>query len=69
MSFSQYLMLYRLQRARERIIGGDKMIDAAYSCGFNNIRSFNRMFKKYYHITPTEYRMAVQGGSYDQVYL
>ena len=69
MSFSQYLMIYRLRQARERILAGDKMIDAAYSCGFNNIRSFNRMFKKYYHITPTEYRLSGQGGSHDEIYL
>ena len=34
----------------------EKVIDIAYGAGFRNIRSFNRMFQKYFHLTPSAYR-------------
>lgn len=33
-----------------------KMVDIAHECGFNNVRNFNRNFKKITDITPNVYR-------------
>ena len=52
-----FLMLYRLSLARSRLRNGEGTVtEIAFDCGFNNLRSFNRMFRKYYYVTPTEYR-------------
>ncbi len=41
----------------------EKMIDIAFSCGFNSLRSFNRSFKAVMTQSPTDYR-ASQPGSF-----
>lgn len=52
-----FLMLYRLSLARSRLRNGEGTVtEIAFDCGFNNLRSFHRMFRKYYYVTPTEYR-------------
>ncbi|MBQ4323441.1 MAG: helix-turn-helix transcriptional regulator [Clostridia bacterium] len=56
-SFLDFLMLYRLSLACVRLRDRDGSVtEIAFDCGFNNLRSFNRMFRKYHHLTPTEYR-------------
>lgn len=61
-TFLDFLMLYRLNLACARLRDGDGTVTRiAFDCGFNNLRSFNRMFQKYYHVTPTEYRRQVEG--------
>lgn len=58
-TFLDFLMMYRLTLACARLRDRDGSItEIALDCGFNNLRSFNRMFQKYYHTTPTEYRRA-----------
>lgn len=62
-TFLDFLMLYRLNLACARLRDGDGTVTCiAFDCGFNNLRSFNRMFQKYYHVTPTEYRRQAEGG-------
>lgn len=36
--------------------GDDTILSIALRLGFNNVTYFNRLFKKYYDLTPTEYR-------------
>lgn len=56
-TFLDFLMLYRLSMACVRLRDRDGSVTRiAFDCGFNNLRSFNRMFQKYYNVTPTEYR-------------
>ena len=56
-SFLDFLMLYRLSLACVRLRNHDGSVtQIAFDCGFNNLRSFNRMFRKHYKLTPTEYR-------------
>jgi len=56
-SFGDYLLLYRLKKSVLLMTATRaKLTEIAFSCGFNNIRSFNRMFKKNFGVTPTEYR-------------
>ena len=57
LSFFNYLTAYRLERAVERMKSTDEsMTEIAYACGFGSPRSFNRLFKKHFGVTPTEYR-------------
>lgn len=56
-NFSDYLILFRLERALYAINHSDKnLTDIAFDCGFNSIRSFNRAFKNYLKTTPSAYR-------------
>lgn len=56
-TFLEFLMLYRLNAARARIRDTeDTITEIALSCGFNNLRSFHRIFRKHYRMTPLEYR-------------
>ena len=62
-SFNEYLISYRLNKARQMLISSDdKLIDIANSCGFNNQSYFTRAFVKRYQTTPLEYRMQRQGN-------
>ena len=55
-----YLALYRLEKAAAALsFSSDRIIDIAYEAGFRNIRSFNRLFQKYFHLTPSAYRTQV----------
>lgn len=56
----EYLMRYRILRAAEKILQNDREMtsisELAASVGFNNTSYFNKLFKKYFNCTPTEYR-------------
>ena len=57
MSFTSYLINYRLELSAKLLIEtDDKVIDIATSCGFNNHSYFTRAVKKKYGLTPEEYR-------------
>ena len=53
-------MRYRILRAAEKILQNDREMtsisELASSVGFNNTSYFNKLFKKYFNCTPTEYR-------------
>ena len=56
-SVSQYLTEFRLEMARYAIISSDKSIsDIAMECGFGSFSSFSRSWKRYYGISPREYK-------------
>ena len=56
-NFSDYLVLFRIERALYMIANTDKnLTDIAFDCGFNSIRSFNRAFHNHLKITPSECR-------------
>ena len=55
MTFTDYLNQVRIEKAVSLIQTSDLTVVAvAEKCGFNNIRSFNRIFKKITGKTPTE---------------
>ncbi len=57
MSFSEYLNRQRIKCAGEFLTESDgTVIDIANKVGFNNVTYFNRLFKKYYGFTPSQYR-------------
>lgn len=57
MTFTEYLVRYRLQKARRELVESDKrVIDIAMEHGFSDDRRFINAFKKYYETTPLQYR-------------
>lgn len=57
LKFSEYLMLYRLRCARDKIEHTDEKISyIAYSAGFSNLNYFYMKFREYYHLSPTDLR-------------
>ena len=56
-SFVDYLNDYRLSMAARMLISSEEnIIDVATACGYENLSYFNRIFKKKYEMTPSEYR-------------
>ena len=52
-----YLVKYRLQEAANLLLTTEKkIIVISQNVGFENIDYFCKTFKKYYQMTPTEYR-------------
>lgn len=63
MNYTEYLNRYRINRACYFISNENISIGDVYAkCGFENARSFNRNFKKYTNMTPSEYKDNVQNG-------
>lgn len=59
MSFTAYLINYRLELSAKQLIETDqKIIDIAANCGFHNHSYFTRSFLKKYGLTPAKYRQA-----------
>jgi YesN/AraC family two-component response regulator len=57
MGFQEYLIRVRIEEACRLLANTDKKIsDIAFSCGFSDIRTFNRVFKKVTLLSPREYR-------------
>lgn len=56
-SFSEYLNMYRLLRAKEMLhANDDKIIDIALACGFNDATYFTKSFKKVFGTTPLKWQ-------------
>lgn len=63
-TFIDCLTEVRLGHASRMLIDTTKTIaEIAYSCGFNNISNFNRIFKKKKGCTPKELRESYDQGS------
>lgn len=59
-----YLLKYRLQEAASLLVVTEKKIGViSENVGFENVDYFCKMFKKYYSMTPTEYRMKKRKNS------
>lgn len=56
-TFTNYLNEYRITIAgRLLLTTEDSILEIAEKTGFNNLSYFNRLFKKQFHQTPSEYR-------------
>ena len=56
-TFTEYVMRYRIQQARKSLVESDKRIlDIALENGFTDERRFITTFKKFYQETPFQYR-------------
>lgn len=54
MTFTTYYQDLKMQRARELLVGGAKVYEAARQVGFKDIGYFTRLFRKYWGVTPGE---------------
>lgn len=57
MNFKQFLNIYRIEYAREQLLNTQNSItEIALNSGFQNMRTFNRVFLEQTGITPSKYR-------------
>lgn len=63
-SFPDFVNRLRVEEAKKMLIAGDdsKMESIALDTGFNNKVSFNKAFKKFTGLTPSQYKMQLQGA-------
>ena len=59
--FSRFLSVLRVEDAKKMLMEDVQISDAALGCGFESIRTFNRVFKEYTGKTPKEYRKSNKG--------
>lgn len=56
-SFLGYLVEYRLGKAAQALRSGDDtVLEIAEQAGFDNLSNFNRLFKKRFEMTPSQFR-------------
>ena len=56
-SYTDFITKERLRKAEELLTNPNLSItEASFQAGFNSISTFNRIFKKYKHYSPTEFR-------------
>ena len=59
-TFVEYVNTLRIGNACKLLAESDyHIVEVAYKCGFNNLANFNRQFKKYKKMTPSEYRKLI----------
>lgn len=57
-TFIDYVNRYRIDEACYLLKNSDNsVLQIAYECGFDSLRSFNRNFKKIMNLTPSEYQL------------
>ena len=57
MTFNEYLASLRIQKSAEILLETEKSItEVAYLCGFNSIKTYNRVFKSLKKMSPREFR-------------
>ena len=56
MNISDYITSYRISVSKKLLSEGVLVGDVVSSCGFGSLRTFLRVFKKFEHITPGQYR-------------
>ena len=60
MTFQDFVSDVRISRACERLVdGGQSITEIAYASGFADVSTFNRAFKKFRDMTPSDYRRAI----------
>ena len=59
-SFKEYINRRRAERAKLLLSeNDDKIIDISTKVGYNNVTYFNHVFKKYFSLSPTQYRQKI----------
>lgn len=62
-TFSEFVLFLRLERSQELLRnpawGISTIASIAHACGFNDLSYFNRMFRRRYGITPSDFRNGV----------
>jgi AraC-like DNA-binding protein len=64
LSFNDFINQWRVEEAKKMLATGDdsKMESLALDTGFNNKVSFNKAFKKFTGLTPSQYKLQLQEG-------
>lgn len=56
-TFTEYLNSLRLQHAALNLKNSSKSVsEVAFEAGFSSVSYFNRLFRRYFNLSPTEYR-------------
>ncbi len=56
-SCTEFIIQVRLSKACDMLINtSNPVLEIATAVGFNNLSNFNRQFKRYYELTPSQYR-------------
>lgn len=56
-SCTEFIIQVRLNKACEELTNNNTpILEIATAVGFNNLSNFNRQFKRYYQLTPSQYR-------------
>ncbi len=59
-TFQEYLMRLRTREAYRLLKNPNASVtDVAYTVGFNDVSYFGRMFKRYYNMSPSDYRQII----------
>lgn len=59
LTYTDYVNRYRVNEAAYLLKNSQqKILNIAFDCGFDSLRSFNRSFKRIMRVTPSEYRAA-----------
>jgi AraC-like DNA-binding protein len=61
-TFKEYLLSSRIHLASELLQTDMRVTEIAHACGFNDLNTFNRVFKKHKQQTPTAYRNALHAN-------
>lgn len=54
-TFKDYLNEYRLEKACESLLAGEKIADIAFECGFNDPSYFSLRFKHHFGLSPSKF--------------
>ncbi len=57
-SFIKYLTKFRINKAKELLLQGEKVANVSHAVGYSNYRYFCEIFKRYEGKTPSEYKGA-----------
>ena len=67
LKFTDYVARVRLEDARTQLLNPNRRIsEIAYDVGFQSLTQFNRMFKRVFGESPTDFRAHLAGGSRPQ---
>ncbi|MBP9096991.1 MAG: helix-turn-helix transcriptional regulator, partial [Ignavibacteria bacterium] len=53
---TSFITLIKLERAAEMLKSGKNVTEAGFATGFNDSSYFSRVFKKYFGVSPSEYK-------------
>ncbi|WP_100405229.1 response regulator [Bacillus solitudinis] len=56
MSYIKYLTKYRMEKAKSLLKGGENVTEVCKKVGYYTTRHFSQVFKKYYGMTPGDYK-------------
>lgn len=63
-SCTEFIIQHRLSKACDLLVNSIKpILEISTEVGFNNLSNFNRQFKRYYQITPSQYRKTTKKSS------